>query len=298
MDKSNLGDESFELDYIFESDKDIFSAFEASSNIYRALHEFDRFILLNIHSDIKIEYRLEFIEYGSLKSRVAQIIKSIPDDILKDPSIKKIIVHLLLKSKYWLLEKLSNSNTIDSKSQLETIANKINRELKVMGQKSQILVNNVSPHAVLNALSEIADEANKLPQKESYHYKSKFGNAILRKGIEINKSKILIELGQKTETSETKEIVKPKKVDLLSDISKWEFVYNGGTKHMKIEDKSWLESYHKREVVIEPGDSLKVILKTTYSYSPNFTDTKINYEIVRVVGIIKPDENSQLTIEQ
>jgi len=282
---------SFELDYLFETEKNIFLAFETSQDLYKSLHHFDKQILRNIHPDIIVEYQLESLEYSSLKSGVAQILKSIPDELLKDPSIKKIIGFLLVKAKYWLIKKLNDSSTIDSKAEIESVADKINNEIRSIGKNSGIIVTTISTLSVLNSLSEIADKTNKLAKKESYEYKSKFGNAILKKGIFVNKPKILSELGQKSETNETKEIVKPKKVDLLSELSKWDFIYNGKTKQMRIEDKVWLESFHRRETNLASGDSLQVVLRTTFSHNSNYTKTTINYDIIRVIKIISPENN-------
>jgi len=94
----------------------------------------------------------------------------------------------------------------------------------------------------------------------------------------------------------TTEVIKPKKIDLLGT-SKWDCIMDGKTREMKVEDNSWLERYHKREIDIQSGDSLRVKLKTTYSYNTNSSKTKITYDIVEIFDVIKPDGTTQLTID-
>lgn len=285
--------QTFELDYLFDSGKDVFTAFRSLGTFYSHLHDFDRQILLQIHKDLHLEYRLENVEYGSLNTRVAQVLKNISDELLAHPQLVQLIGDLLLKSKYWLLEKLAGENEIDSKEQIEEVANKINKQIKEIGNKANLLTTFVSPFAIFRSLDEIGQEVNKLPRKEAYRFRSKVGNAILRRPTQINKPKILSELGNTSESSITTEVVKPKKIDLLGT-SKWECILNGRTREMKVEDIGWLNKHHQREVDIQSGDALKVRLRTTYSYDKE-SKTRATYDIIEVLKVIKPDDSTQLS---
>ncbi|MEI6947370.1 hypothetical protein V9K67_09280 [Paraflavisolibacter sp. H34] len=284
---------TFDLDYHFEGGKDVFTVFENLKNFYRLLHDFDAFLLQNIHPEMKTEYRLESVACDPIRTRVTQVLKGVPDFLLLYPEVPPLLDTLLLRSKLWLLYKLSGAATIDSKAPVEALAGEINKVISEVGRLSHSIVHTVSPHAVLNALDDIAREVNRLPRKEAFRYRSAFGEAVVKGGIVINRPKILAELGQRTESSETREVVKPKKVDFVGD-SKWEFILNGRTEEIKIEEKAWLEAYHRREIDIDPGDSLQVLLRTTYSYSANFMETRKSFMITRILGVIKPESNAQL----
>ena len=199
-----------------------------------------------------------------------------------------------MEAKYWLLNKLANEQEINSKEQIESISNRINYQLARIGKEGKIITTSIPALAVFKAIDEVANETNKLPKKEAYQYKSKMGNAILRKGIVLNKPKILSELGNQSETTETTEVIKPKKVDLLGE-SKWDCIWNGSTREMKVEDKEWLDKIHLRQVDIQSGDSLKVKLTTTYGYDKD-SKTRTTYTITKVLGIIPPDETLQLSL--
>lgn len=293
MAKAINQDITFELDYLFESGKDVFSAFRSLGTFYSHLHDFDKSVLAQLHPDIRLEYRLEEVSYGSLKSRVVQLISGIPDSLLSHPEVIAAIGSLLLEAKYLVLSLLSSNEEIDSVEQLERIALRINKGLDKIAKGKSVLATGISTLTVFKTVDELAQEVNKLPKKEAYQYKSKAGNAILKSGINVNKPKILADLGNTTETSDTTEIVKPKKVDLLGT-SKWECILNGRTREMKVEDQTWLNKYHDREIDIQSGDSLKVQLRTTYGYDLN-SKTKVSYEILKVLGVIKPDDTKQLS---
>lgn len=56
-------------------------------------------------------------------------------------------------------------------------------------------------------------------------------------------------------------------------------------------DSNWLNDFHSRKVTIQSNDSLKVKMKTTHTYSNNFSEAKTKHEIVEVLEIIKPENN-------
>jgi hypothetical protein len=75
---------------------------------------------------------------------------------------------------------------------------------------------------------------------------------------------------------------------LLSNEAKWEFKLGTRTIQAKILDSGWLNKYHKREIVLKPEDSLKVKLKTSYTYTNNNEHTQFLYEILEISSIISP----------
>ena len=83
MSKENL-DFDFELDLIFSGQKNPVEAFGQIARMYEKLLSIDQQVLYNILPSAKLEYELIDLEYSSIKSKVNQILKKIPDDILKD----------------------------------------------------------------------------------------------------------------------------------------------------------------------------------------------------------------------
>lgn len=287
----------FEINLLFEEDKNAIDAFTQLTKIFEVLNDFDKAVVRNVGLNYSSEYGLNDIEFSSIRTKLVQLLKATPDEILKNLDIKKTIGYFLVKIKYWLIKLLEQEKELSSKNQIQPITDKINDEIKELGLTLNIIVTQVNNYIVLNAADELAKEVNKLKDKEQIEYKSNAGNAMIQKGVFINKPKILSELGQRTIVNETREILKIKKVDFISADPKWDFLQGKKNLSAKMLDKQWLDDFHKRNVVIKPEDALLVTLRTTHTYSPNFDEKKTDCEVVQVLSVITPDTENSKQIE-
>ncbi len=290
----------FEVNLLFKDEKNAIEAFNHVLKIYEVLTDFDKLLVRNISPTITSEYGLEDVDFGSLKTKLVQLLKGIPDELLKDLQIKKIIGYFLVKLKYKLIKLLSDEKEIVSKEQVQRLTDEVNNDIQEIGKTYIIIVTQVNNYFILNAIDDLAQQVNNLKEKELLEYKSQAGNTFIGKGIVVNKPKILSELGQRTIINETTELLKIKKVDMLSDEPKWDFLQGKKLLKAKMLDKAWLDSFHHREVIIKPEDALMVTLKTTHTYNPNFDDKKTEFEVIKVLSVISPeDDNSiQLRLDQ
>lgn len=288
----------FELDLIFEGNKNPAEAFAQISKMYEKLLSIDEQILYNILPDAKIEYQLVDLEYGSIKSRINQILKSVPDDILKDiANPGKLFGHLLVYIKHRLI-KATETNEIQSKRELEKVTKDINDEIRKLSSERLIILE-VNNYFVLNAVNDLIIEARKLKKTEAYEYKSTAGNAKIGNTSSVNMAKLLFELGGQTFEQQRIETLKLKSIDLLSDRASWKLIRQGKQIEVKIMDKEWLESYHNREVVIQPNDYLKLDLKIIYSTNSNNLKPIVHYEAIKVFEVIPPEDlesDNQITL--
>jgi hypothetical protein len=94
------------------------------------------------------------------------------------------------------------------------------------------------------------------------------------------------------DVEETTEILKIKKVDMLSDEPKWDFLQGKKSLSAKMLDKQWLDDFHNRQVIIRPEDALMVTLRTTHTYTPNFEDKKTECEIIKIISVITPESDN------
>jgi hypothetical protein len=154
------------------------------------------------------------------------------------------------------------------------------------------MVTQVNNYTILNSIDELVGEANNLKEKELLEYKSNAGNTFISKDVYLNKPKILSELGQTTIVNETTEILKIKKVDMLSEEPKWDFIQGKKNLSAKMLDSPWLDDFHHRQVVIQPEDALMVTLRTTHTYTPNFEDKKTECEIIKIISVITPESDN------
>ena len=291
MAKALTNEIEFELNYLFKQEKEIFNSFDSLREFYEVLYDFDKYLIGSIYQGGLPYYMLTDIEYSSIKTKVAQLLKGIPDDAIKALDWKKLIGNFLLKAKYWLLEYLEKNPSIDSKKDLEVIANKINKELSEISKGEALMVDYLDLYFFLNAIAGVQKITDKMNKDDSFEYKSSFGNAIIKNGISINKGKILAELGQSSIENETTEVLKAKKIELLNEKPIWHFLRGKKPLIATMLDSNWLDDFHSRKVSIQSNDSLKVKMRTTHTYSNNFSEAKTKHEIVEVLEIIKPENN-------
>jgi hypothetical protein len=287
MSNENL-DFDFELDLIFSGQKNPVDAFGQIGKMYEKLLSIDQQILYNILPSAKLEYELIDLEYSSIKSKVNQILKSIPDDVLKDIlNPGKLFGHLLVYIKRRLI-KATETNEIQSVESLQKVTTDINKEIKKL-PVDNIIILEINNYFVLNAINELGIEGRRLKKDEYFEYKSKAGDARIGTNSSVNMAKLLYELGGQTVEQQRIETLKVKSLDLLSDKASWKLIRQGKQIEVKILHKEWLDDYHSRKIIIQPNDYLKVDLKITYTTNSNTLKPVITYEAQKVLEVIPPD---------
>jgi hypothetical protein len=282
-------DFDFELDLIFSGQKNPVEAFEQIAKMYEKLLSIDQQVLYNILPSAKLEYELIDLEYSSIKSKVNQILKSIPDDILKDiANPGKLLGHLLVYIKRRLI-KATETNEVQSVENLQKVTTDINKEIKKL-PSTTIIILEINNYFVLNAINELGVEGRKLRREEYFEYKSKAGNARVGNNSSVNMAKLLHELGGLTLEQQRIESLKVKSLDLLSDKASWKLIRQGKQIEVKILHKEWLDDYHNRKIIIQPNDYLKVDLKITYTTNSNTKKPIVSYEALKVLDVIPPDK--------
>lgn len=261
-------DYDFELNLNFEGHKNPVEAFGQMAKMYEKLIAIDQHILYNILPNAKIEYELADIEFSSIRSKVIQLLKAIPDDVLKDiTNPGKLIGHTLVYIKHRIL-KAVETNEVQSKQQLDKITKDINKKINEV-KSSTVIILDINNYFVLNTINEIGIEGRKLKSSESFEYKSKNGDAKIKNNSSVNMAKILFELGSQKIEQQRVETLKVKSLDLLSDRANWKLIRQGKQIEVKILHKEWLDDYHNRKIIIQPNDYLKIELKIIYTTTNN-----------------------------
>ena len=279
----------FELDLIFFGQKNPVEAFGLIGKIYEKLLSIDQQILYNVLPSAKLEYELIDLEYSSIKSKVNQILKSIPDDVLKDIlNPAKLFGHLIVYIKKRLI-KATETNEIQSVESLQQVTDDINKEIRKL-PSTTIIILEINNYFVLNAINELGIEGRKLKMEEYFEYKSKAANARIGNSSSVNMGKLPYELGGQTLEQQRFETLKVKTLDLLSDKASWKLIRQGKQIEVKILHKQWLDEYHNRKIVIQPNDYLKLDLKITYTTNTNTLKPIVSYEALKVLEVIPPEK--------
>jgi hypothetical protein len=160
-----------------------------------------------------------------------------------------------------------------------------------MLKNDRFIITEVNVFQLLTVLEPIVNTLSQLKDTEKVQYESVNGSTTLNNKVTLNKAKILWELGDKKFENETTEVLKIKKLDLLSNNSNWSFRFGIKSVEAKISDQKWLDKYHAREYPLLPEDSLKVRLRVSYTSKSDGKVVKPTYEIVKVIDIIYPENN-------
>lgn len=288
-----ITDQDFELNLLFEQAKNPLDAFQQISEVFQILNTFDKWVLTAIGRKITVEYTIADLEYASIKTLIEQTLKATPDEAIAELDWKKVIGAILLRAKYRLLKYLESHKRIDSREDIEIVPRQINEDFEASGLNKVTVISPLNLFPLVDLYSSAINAFNKLGEGENVEYKSSYGNARLGNGIVINRQKVITELSEDAIINTTTEILKIKKLDLLSDEASWDFKKDHrALKGVKISDHDWLNEYHSRKFVLLPEDSLKVRLKTTYIRSPDPEFSNTTYEILKVLEVITPSTNN------
>jgi hypothetical protein len=101
-----------------------------------------------------------------------------------------------------------------------------------------------------------------------------------------------------TVTNENELILKIKKPDFLGS-SKWEFRYDGHTIEAKIQDFSWLDSFHENGAGVRPGGALRAIVRIEVPYDEENESLPPRYTVLKVEEVLPPpsEKKEQLRLQ-
>lgn len=269
--------------------------FSAMSNMIEAFHELDKCLALSFAVEVKPVLILQDIESGSIRTKIASILKEIDDDALKDIDWKKQIGKYLVKGKHKAIEFLEGKESITS---IEPVK-ELEEQLLALAKESDIQVIPfyiaVPTQKLLETVAGLSRATNPLLDTDRVTLISEEGEVSINKKFYIS-SQVIEELLTKnivSEQSETTLLVK--KPDYLG-YSMWDVQYGGKTVQAKILDIDWLRKFHNQEIDLRPGDSLKVLLHIEISYGDRNIIVGEHYSVLKVVDVIKLINYEQGTI--
>jgi len=110
-----MASDGFEIYLDFKkSEGDPSRVFHAMGDVIDSLQELDSDLARIISPFYQPTLVLDNVESGSIKAKIRDVVKDIPDDAIKESSIKKILGHFLLKSKYQVLKWCEDKSSIEN----------------------------------------------------------------------------------------------------------------------------------------------------------------------------------------
>lgn len=258
--------------------------FEATTNLLNTFESIDIILARSIDFDIKTSLTLDSIQEGSLKTWVYNVMKDIPDDIIKNLEMKKIIGLFLLKTKYKLMDWLRDKEKMPSIEDIKKLQKFINKEIEI-ATINEMRTTPISLQEIVNIIYDITNSTTPLNSKDEavFELENK-KNVIINRSFTLSKEERDNFLIKTTRTTQVKMALKIKKPDYLGS-SKWDLRTNDETVSARIEDLSWLNSFQKREIDIRPGDSMiaNVQAKVQYGYENEIISKE--YTVKKVISI-------------
>jgi len=269
--------------------------FKSMASLIETFEQFDNDLVKHINNKIETVLILEDVEKGSLKTILANALRKVPDDAIKDLDYKKIIGHYLLKAKYIVLNVLEGKTLLTDATEIDLIE----MELEKAANETEInLIPTYVPinkKTIIKNIDNINTSLDILSEKDKVSYQSEFGNASFNLELEIDVESMEDMITEEEIVSNSKMILKVKKPDYLGD-SKWSFKHGTGTISARIIDLEWLKEFQNRKIDVRPQDSLVCMVKITVKYDYNYEVLSTSYEITKVIKINPRPSDNQLTL--
>lgn len=266
--------------------------FTAMSQMINAFHELDKNLAKTFSINIDPVLILQDVETGSIKTKLASVLKAVDDDALKDLDWRKAVGSFLVKGKHKVLK------FCEDKSEITTIeqVNELENGLLDLAQKSNVqtipLYSKIPTKNLLEDIARISKASYNLSDKDKATVISNEGEVTINKKLFISSENIEELLTKHIITKQLEMTLLVKKPDYLGK-SMWDVQYVGRTVQAKILDLNWLNSFQNRKVDLLPGDSLRALVHSEIMLGENNVIVGEYYSVLKVYDIIKNNKPEQ-----
>lgn len=259
--------------------------FRAMAGLIEATQLIDTHLAAVLSTKVRTSLVLQDVAAGSLKSRLKTIIEEVPDDALKQGETKKVVGHFLHKAKHKILDWCADRKEIKTREEVKQLESDIHKLAEDSDIKLIPAYAPVETATLLSDINVIREALANLQSDDGATFYSPVGTSHYNQDLSISSEIVRELITRETIQSEGVRILKVRKPDYLGD-TKWGFKYAGHLIDAKILDDSWLAQFQTRQVSIQPGDSLRVVLQEAISYGYESEIVHTHYEVVKVIEII------------
>lgn len=269
--------------------------FSAMSDLIQAFREIDRSLTASISTEIRSKLMLEDIEAGSLIAKIKSVLESVDDDALSQLDWKPIVGSYLVKGKRRLIKFLEEKENIENKKQIE----ELKQDLVELASETEILkfptYQPIPEERLLKNLQKLGEATIHLLVEDSVFFNGDGKEIQLNKNFKISQETIEEILTERIITGTNEMILKIKKPDYLGQ-SMWEFKYEGRLVPAKILHMEWLQKFHKQQVKVNPGDSIRAIVEISVNYDKYGEVLGQHYSIQTVIEVIPMPRHEQISL--
>ena len=291
----NQREDNFYIEIDYQRDTNPAIIFQTMAELVNVYQDFDVEIANIISANIEPKLMLERVDSGSVRTWLVSQLKDIDDEAIKKLDWKNIIGKLLIKCKYFLINKLENTYDLDN-NKIILIQNELNEIITETQIKHLSSYRSISQKTIIQTYFRTAKSVSSLGMNDKASFHCTYGEIKFERKTHISEEIIENLLVAKKDTSESNELLKVKKPDYLGD-SRWLFYLHKHPIEASIEDKEWLAKFRNREVILCPGDFLQVKLKTEIRFDNEGMILPTRYYVIKINDIIEGEnDNTELTL--
>lgn len=260
--------------------------FRAMAGLIESTQLLDSHLALSIGANVRTSLVLQDVEAASLKSRLQTIIEEIPDEAIKNGEVKKVIGHFLYKAKHKILDWCSERDSIKGRQEIKQLESDIHQLAVESDIKLLPAYASIETGTLLSDINSIKGALDCLENHDNATFKTPLGTSTYNPALTISDEVVRELITRETIPSEGERILKVKKPDYLGT-SKWGFKYGGHMIDAKVSDVSWLTRFQTNQEIVQPGDSLRVMLREEISYGYDNEIVHKDYDVKEVIEVIR-----------
>jgi len=259
--------------------------FKTMSGLIDAFEIIDRTLVAPFDLQLQPSLLLEDIQSGSLRVILANVLKSVDDEAIKNLDWKKLVGAYLVKAKYALIKYLEGRKEIATRGELLEIVTEIQHLAESTDIKALPAYKQPSPAGLLYGIEKITSSVAHLDRKDTAKLLVESESAEFNQSFLYHQEKVEELLTDTQKVFKSHEILKVKKPDFLSD-AQWQFRFRGHQIFANVVDHNWLLGFQTQKFEVKPGDALRVVLETTVGYDEQGIEVANHYKVLQVEEVI------------
>lgn len=259
--------------------------FRTMAGLIESAQSLDTHLALGIGASVRTSLVLQDVEAASLKAILRTVVSSLPDEAVKAGEVKKVIGHYLIAAKHKILDWCGQREEIGSREEVKQLQDEVHALAEASDVKVIPAYAPIELTTLLSDITAIREALSHLAANDAASFSSAEGQSIYNRRLHISEAMVQELVTRETIPTESERIVKVKKPDYLGT-SKWEFKYAGHAIEAKILDVAWLQRFQSNLEPLNPGDSLRVILREEVAYGYDSEIVNIDYTVLKVLDVL------------
>jgi hypothetical protein len=259
--------------------------FRTMTGLIESAQNLDAHLALGIGASVRTSLVLQDVEAASLKAILRTVVSSLPDEAVKAGEVKKVIGHYLIAAKHKILDWCGQRDEIGSREEVKQLQDEVYALAEASDVKVIPAYAPIELTTLLSDITAIREALSHLAANDAASFTSAEGQSIYNRRLHVSEAMVQELVTRETIPTESERIVKVKKPDYLGT-SKWEFKYAGHAIEAKILDVLWLQRFQSNLEPLNPGDSLRVILREEVAYGYDSEIVNIDYTVLKVLDVL------------